>query len=143
MPTKAASDPTTRFFIERDSLEHKQLQEFFVKESPSCEVVMACDPDQAMTLALRRRGKAQVLLLQGGLADGRAHEFLAKLQGANVPPFRWVVYADRRHCRGALDEPELEALRSRMRSALAGGWVLVRFLDSRAHRPSGPVRLPK
>lgn len=146
MPARPSSkDATSRFFVERDSLEHKQLQEFFVKESPSCEVVMACDPDQAIILALRRRGKAQVLLLQGGLADGRALELLARLDGANAAPFRWVAFADRRHCRGTLNEPDLDSLRSNMKSALVGGWVLVRFLDSRAHvpRPPSPIRFTK
>jgi len=141
----APHDAATRLFVERDSLEHKQLQEFLVAESPSCEVVMACDPDQAIVLALKRRGKAQVLLLQGGLADGRAMEFLAKLDSANTTPFSWVVFADRRHCRGTLDEPALDSLRPRMKPALVGGWVLVRFLDQRAlnGRRANPVQLPR
>lgn len=146
VPSKPAPQAAaTRFFVERDSLEHKQLQEFLVAESPSCEVVMACDPDQAIVLALKRRGKAQVLLLQGGLADGRAMEFLAKLDAANTAPFSWVVFADRRHCRGTLDEPALDALRPRMKPGLAGGWVLVRFLDQRplGARHASSVKLPR
>src|SRR4051812_12207946 len=87
---KATARPTenwAQFFIERDSLELRQFQGFLTRSSPACEVVLSSDAAQAAVLALRRRGRAQILVIQGGLADGRAHQFLAKLKAAGSAPF--------------------------------------------------------
>jgi hypothetical protein len=124
----AASVLPSSVFVERESLELKQLQAFLESESPSCEVVMASEVGQAVVLAGRRRARARVVVIHGGLADGRAHAFVARLreqQGA----VDLVAFVDRRHCRGPLDEPRLEELQPRLRGALADGWLFVRFLD--------------
>lgn len=126
LPTAAPAS----VFVERESLELKQLQAFLESESPSCEVVMACDVNQAAVLAGRRRARARVVVIHGGLADGRAHAFLAKLR-EQQGLVDYVAFVDRRHFRGALDEARLEDLQPRLRGALAEGWLLVRFLDSR------------
>lgn len=114
-------------FVERESLELKQFQAFLESESPSCEVVMASDVGQAVVLAGRRRERARVVVIHGGLADGRAHAFIARLREQGAVEF--VAFVDRRHCRGPLDEPRLEDLQPRLRGALAEGWLFVRFLD--------------
>lgn len=122
--------PWAQFFIERDSLELRQLHGFFTREGPSCDVVLAYDAAQAAVLTLRRRGRAQILVIQGGLADGRAEQLLAQLRAArDSEPFQWVALSDSRHCRGNLDEPRSESLEAALRPALANGWMLVRFLD--------------
>ena len=121
------------FFVERDSLEYKQFQTLLGQNSPTCEVVLACDPDQAALLAARCRGKARFLVIQGGLADGRAAALLRMLEkSATAPAFEFVAYSDRRHSRGALEEPDLDSLGARLKPALTGGWILVRFLEPHA-----------
>ena len=128
--TMATGMPWSSFFVERDSLQSKQFQALVVKEPPACEVVLSCDPDQAAVLTLRRRGKAGFLMIQGGLADGRAAQLLSRLRGtAGSAPFQWVAFADRRHCRGELLEPAPEAALKQIQPALEAGWVLVRFLE--------------
>lgn len=117
-------------FVERESLEHKHFQAFLEKESPSCEVVLSCDAAQAAVLTARRRGNARVLVVQGGLADGRAADLLARLR-AQSTALEWVAFVDRRHTRGELAEPRLEEFQSPLKERLADGWLLVRFLEPR------------
>jgi hypothetical protein len=120
----------TSIFVERESLEHRLFQAFLERESPACEVVLSCNASQAAILTARRRGRAKVLVVQGGLADGRAADFLARLR-AQDPSISWVAFVDRRHCRGPLAEPRLEELENPLRALLADGWLLVRFLEPR------------
>ena len=127
--------PWAKFFIERDSLELRQFQGFLTRTSPACEVVLSSDAAQAAVLALRRRGRSQILVIQGGLADGRAQQFLEKLQAAGSAPFLWVALADRRHSRGRLEEPRPETLEETLKPSLESGWMLVRFLDPKKPKP--------
>lgn len=118
-----------RFFVEHGTLEAKQLQSFLEKESASCEVVLASDPAQAGALAKRRRGKAAILVVHGGIADGRAERLIERLSAGGAQAFDCVAHVDLRHCRGALAEPSLESVADQLRASLSGGWLLVRFLE--------------
>lgn len=130
MQAESLSAAPAAVFVERESLELKQFQAFLESESPSCEVVLACDVTQAAVLACRRRGRARVVVIHGGLADGRAHAFIATLR-ARQEALEHVAFVDRRHCRGDIAEATLEELQGRLKEALADGWLFVRFLDPR------------
>jgi DNA-binding NarL/FixJ family response regulator len=121
---------TATVFVERESLELKQVRAFLERESPACEVVLACDASQAVTLALRRAARPRVLVVQGGLGDGRAHDVVARLTAVSGA-FERVVYVDHRHLRGELEEPRPEDIEAAFKPALTQGWLLVRFLDAR------------
>lgn len=117
-------------FIERASLELRQVQAFLERESPACEVVLACSAAQAVTLALRRAARPRVLVVQGGLGDGRARELVERLS-AVAGAIERVLFVDHRHLRGELEEPRPEDIEAAFKPALTQGWLFVRFLEPR------------
>lgn len=126
-----------RVFFELNSLESKTLFAFLEKESPVREVLLACDPHQAALLAARARGgravekgPPDILVVQGGLADGRAEAMLARLRAQpGADPFRWVLLLDRRRSQGELPELSAEKTQEQLKPALRRGWLLLRFLE--------------
>jgi hypothetical protein len=126
---------TGTFFVERESLENRQVNDLVGKQSPCCEMVLACDSAQALNLISRRRFRARVLFIVGGLADGRAADLHSRLK-ETTQSFDWVVFVDRRHCRGSLAEAAPETMALQLRPSLTDGWLVVRFLDRR--RPTAP-----
>jgi DNA-binding NarL/FixJ family response regulator len=117
-------------FLERESLELRRIQAFLERESPACEVVLASSAAQAVTLALRRKARPRVLVVQGGLGDGRARDLVDRLT-AETGVVERVLFVDHRHLRGELVERSAEALEAEFKPSLAEGWLLVRFLDRR------------